>query len=67
MAAVDPDISNTVRIKVCFRPSRSPSLPKMIPPSGRIAKATAKMAKVSSSPVSGSPDAKKVAAMWVAM
>jgi len=67
MAAVDPDINRTVRTRIFLRPSLSPSRPKMIPPRGRSAKATAKTAKASRRPITGSVELKKVAAMWVAM
>ena len=40
---------------------------RALPPKGRMAKATAKMAKVSSRPTTASSEAKKVAAMCVAM
>ena len=67
IAAVDPDMSRTVSTRIFLRPRRSPRRPKKMPPKGRSANATANTANVSSRPVTGSVDEKKVAAMWVAM
>ncbi len=49
-----------------LRPSRSPRLPKTMPPSGRIAKATAKTPKVFNRPTVTFSLGKNCAAMTVA-
>ena len=47
---VEMPISSVVTISVSRRPMRSPMLPNRIPPSGRTAKPTPKVAKAASVP-----------------
>ncbi|MCP9981197.1 hypothetical protein LUX32_28830 [Actinomadura madurae] len=56
-------ISTTARVSAVRRPSRSPRWPNTTPPTGRMAKPTAKTAKVDSSRAVGSWPGKN----WVAM
>ena len=63
MPRVAADISRITIARTRWRPRRSPRGPKTKPPSGRMKKAAAKIAKVLSSAAVSLPAGKKFAAM----
>ncbi len=67
MANVPAAIMIIVRARIFCRPTRSPSGPKTIPPSGRTRKAAANAPKVESSCAVGLPDGKKTLPSVTAM
>ena len=61
MAKVDRPMISMVSTSIFLRPTRSPKWPKMKPPSGRVTKPAAKVAKAIMVPTSGS----KVGKNWL--
>ncbi len=67
IAKVPADIMIMVMARIFWRPIRSPSGPKTMPPMGRTRKAAAKVPNVDSNCAVGLPDGKKTCPSVTAM